>query len=274
MILETKHVAKPWGVDELPLPFKVKEGGRRIGEIWFEPPENLPNLLVKYIFTSEKLSVQVHPSDLQTIAMGIGLQGKEECWLILDAEPGASVGIGTAEEMDEPALRRAVEDGSIEEKIVWYDVQPGDFFYIPANTIHAIGAGVSLIEVQQNSDITYRLFDYGRPRDLHLKEGLAIAIATRHDPNLRLNVSLSNNKKLVDGPYFRLDWLIGQPDGIVALRYSGPLLVIPKEGTLRVGEYVVRPGQCAVAENIDAIDAHHENTKFLIAQSVCECSAT
>ena len=97
MILETKTVEKPWGKDNLPPPFETvsaSHGGKRIGEIWFEPPRDLPQLLVKYIFTSEKLSVQVHPSDAQTEAPGLGRQGKEECWLVIDAEPGATLGIG------------------------------------------------------------------------------------------------------------------------------------------------------------------------------------
>ena len=86
MLLETKIVEKPWGKDLLPAPFATPPG-KRIGEIWFEPPPELPELLVKYIFTSEKLSVQVHPSDAQTEAAGLGKQGKEECWLVIDAEP-------------------------------------------------------------------------------------------------------------------------------------------------------------------------------------------
>src|SRR3546814_7049978 len=78
--LPIRQVEKPWGKDILPAPFGTPHG-QRIGEIWFEPPFELPQLLVKYIFTSEKLSVQVHPSDAQTLAKGIGRQGKEECWL-------------------------------------------------------------------------------------------------------------------------------------------------------------------------------------------------
>ena len=89
MLLETKTVEKPWGKDLLPPPFATP-AGKRIGEIWFVPPADLPQLLVKYLFTSEKLSVQVHPSDTQTLAAGLGRQGKEECWLVIDAEPGAT----------------------------------------------------------------------------------------------------------------------------------------------------------------------------------------
>ena len=116
MILETKTVEKPWGKDILPAPFKAP-AGKRIGEIWFEPPPGLPQLLVKYIFTSEKLSVQVHPSDTQTEAAGLGRQGKEECWLVIDAEPGAKLGVGFAAPVDAETMRAAALDGSIEELV-------------------------------------------------------------------------------------------------------------------------------------------------------------
>lgn len=150
-LLTTRQVEKPWGKDILPPPFVA--AGQRIGEIWFEPPPSLPQLLVKYIFTSEALSVQVHPSDAENFAAGLGRQGKEECWLILDAEPGATLAIGFREELSADAIRAAALDGSIEHLKQWHSVKAGDFFYIPAGTVHAIGAGISLIEVQQNSDI-------------------------------------------------------------------------------------------------------------------------
>src|SRR5215204_81753 len=139
MLLETKTVEKPWGKDVLPAPFETVSasfGGKRIGEIWFVPPRDLPQLLVKYIFTSEKLSVQVHPSDAQTEAAGLGKQGKEECWLVIDAEPGAKLGIGFGGEVSADAMRAAALDGSIEAMLVWRPASAGDFFYIPANTVH------------------------------------------------------------------------------------------------------------------------------------------
>ena len=139
--LTTRTVEKPWGQGVLPAPF-VDVPGKRIGEIWFEPPPELPQLLVKYIFTSEKLSVQVHPSDVQRPG-----HGKEECWLIVDAKPGAQLGIGFRERLGPDAMRKAAIDGSIEHLLEWHSVRRGDFFYIPANTVHAIGAGISLIEV-------------------------------------------------------------------------------------------------------------------------------
>ena len=128
-VLPIRSVAKPWGKDTLPPPFTAA-AGERIGEIWFEPPEALPELLVKYIFTSEALSVQVHPSDAQTMAQGLGRQGKEECWLVIDAEPGAVLGIGFKAEIGAEAMRAAALDGSIEQLMVWHPVAAGDFLPI------------------------------------------------------------------------------------------------------------------------------------------------
>ena len=247
MILPTRIVAKPWGRDTLPAPFAAP-AGQRIGEIWFEPPPQLPGLLVKYIFTSDKLSVQVHPSDAQTMAKGLGKQGKEECWLVLDAQPGAELGIGFATKLTPGAVRVAAQDGSIEDMLVWHEVRRGDFFYIPANTVHAIGAGVTLIEVQQNSDITYRLFDYGRPRDLHLDDAVAVASPAPFDLQLHQQLPDHGSQVLVDGPHFRLERIDGLPDAAAAARFGGALLVIPLTGQIAVAGQQVAPGQCALAQ--------------------------
>jgi mannose-6-phosphate isomerase len=176
----TRHyVEKPWGRTDLPQRFDPPAG--RIGEIWFEDGTgtDLP-LLAKYIFTSETLSIQVHPDDAQARLAGEP-RGKSECWYILDCEEGATIGIGLTEPLTTEAFACAVTDGRIEQYIDWKPVQPGDFFYIPAGTVHAIGGGIQLIEVQQNCDITYRLFDFGRPRALHLAEGTAVSRLIPYD---------------------------------------------------------------------------------------------
>nr|WP_246448624.1 class I mannose-6-phosphate isomerase [Novosphingobium flavum] len=251
--MPTRSVAKPWGRDVLPPPFEAP-AGERIGEIWFEPPELLPGLLVKYIFASEALSVQVHPSDAQTEAMGLGHQGKEECWLVIAAEPGAVLGIGFREEVSGEQMRAAALDGSIEELMAWHPVKAGDFFYIPANTVHAIGAGVSLIEVQQNSDITYRLYDYGRPRELHLDAGIAVAKGEVYAPKWHRPVEVRGEDTLVSGPLFRLDRIDGPPSEALRLDYAGhPLLVIPREIGVSVGGIDVAVGECAIARDIDEV---------------------
>ena len=249
-LLATTQSPRPWGLDQLPAPF-VSPPGERIGEVWFTPPAALDQLLVKYIFTSEKLSVQVHPSDAQAPA---GSRGKEECWLILAAEPDAKLAIGFDAPISPEAMRAAALDGSIEQLLSWHPAKPGDFFYIPAGTVHAIGPGLSLIEIQQNSDITYRLYDYGRPRELHLDAGIKVAIGGPHNPKLRRHVADAGAVQLVAGPHFRLDRLDGAPDPGTAARYHGPLLVLPLDAPLMVAGEPTAPGQCALADDIWAIE--------------------
>lgn len=248
-LLPVRLVERPWGRERLPVPF-VAPVGRRIGEVWFEPPRGFEQLLVKYIFTSEALSVQVHPSDAQ--APG---RGKEECWLVLDAEPGARIGVGFCEEIGAEAIRAAALDGSIEALLGWHEVAPGDFFYLPAGTVHAIGAGVSLIEVQQNSDVTYRLYDYGRHRDLHLDEGLAVARGSPHAHGLYRRLPGHGHAILSVGPPFRLDRIDGSPDAGTVSRYGEkPLLVVPLAGDVRVGGESVAMGNCGFALSLAEVE--------------------
>jgi mannose-6-phosphate isomerase len=241
-LLPTRMVAKPWGRDQLPAPF-IAPPGERIGEVWFEPPPQLPQLLVKYIFTSDKLSVQVHPSESQLPG-----HGKEECWLVIAAEQGAKLGIGFKQILSAEAMRAAALDGSIEALLEWHAVQPGDFFYIPAGTVHAIGAGVSLIEVQQTSEVTYRLYDYGRPRELHLDEGIAVARGEVYPAALHQRVPEGGNAVLADGPWFRLERFVGGE-----LEARSPTLVIPMTGEARIAGERVQPGQCGLAVPGDVI---------------------
>ena len=248
-LLETTLSPRPWGVDTLPAPF-VSPPGERIGEVWFTPPAQLDSLLVKYLFTSQKLSVQVHPTDAQAPA---GQRGKEECWLVLAAEPGATLAIGFKAPLGPEAMRAAALDGSIEQLLCWYPVKPGDFFYIPAGTVHAIGPGLTLIEVQQNSDVTYRLYDYGRPRELHLDAGIKVAQGAPHDPSNRRHVPDRGDVALVDGPHFRLDRLDGRPDAATTARYQGRLLVLPLDLPMEVAGERIEAGQCALAQSVDQI---------------------
>lgn len=247
--LTTRTVAKPWGRDALPAPFTAP-AGERIGEIWFEPDAGLPDLLVKYLFTSEKLSVQVHPDDARAPA---GERGKEECWLVLAADPGASLAIGFREPIAPDAMRAAALDGSIEQLLEWHPVQPGDFFYLPAGTVHAIGPGLVLIEIQQNSDVTYRLFDYGRPRALHLDEAIAVAEGSPYPAAHRRQCAPGESAVLVTGPHFRLERLCGLPDAGLAQRFAGPCLVIPVRHAVTVDGMVIEAGQCVQVTGLDEI---------------------
>lgn len=226
-----KHlVEKPWGRTDIPQAFGDM-GGKRIGEIWYEidGPEQLP-ILVKWLFTSEKLSIQVHPNDSQARDRGMP-SGKEECWYIVDAAPGATLGIGTTRPLDAEELRAASLSGSIEELMDWKPVKAGDYFYIPAGTVHAIGADITLVEVQQYADITYRLFDYGRPRELHLDDGVAVSEAQPYqDPRTG---NCRNTKQLVDGPPFSL-WKVSSGEALGALPISDRRWIIPLSGQISV----------------------------------------
>ena len=248
--LATTLSPRPWGVDRLPAPFQAPEG-ERIGEVWFTPPTALEALLVKYIFTSQALSVQVHPSDADAPQ---GSRGKEECWYVTAADSGAKLGIGFIKQLCAEQLRTAALDGSIEQLLDWHPVKPGDFFYIPAGTVHAIGAGISLIEVQQNSDVTYRLYDYGRPRELHLDAGMKVARGEPYPAQLHRHVPAQGSEQLVEGPHFRLDRLDGTPCAQVLARYHGPLLVLPLDQPLQVDGETILPGDCALAETLNAVE--------------------
>jgi mannose-6-phosphate isomerase len=262
-------VEKPWGVERLPAPFDAP-AGKRIGEVWFEPPAAMPSLLVKYIFTSEALSVQVHPNDEQAHAAGLGRQGKDECWLVTSAQPGARIGLGFCEDLTSEIVREAALDGSIEALMAWHEVMPGDFFSIPAGTVHAIGAGIGLIEVQQNSDVTYRLYDHGRPRELHLEAAVKVAQTGPYPAALHRRLEGDGALTLIEGPHFRLDRLDGPPGPAVLARYSGPLLVIPLDGDALVTSKRITPGECAWAAGLAELTV---NGRCLIAQPCAQAGS-
>lgn len=261
--LSAKSVAKVWGRDTLPAPYTAADG-QRIGEIWFEPAAPCADLLAKYLFTSEKLSVQVHPSDAEAPD---GLSGKEECWLVLDADPDAKLAIGFKQTLSSEAMRAAALDGSIEHLLEWHPAKRGDFFYLPAGTVHAIGPGLSLVEIQQNSDITYRLFDYGRARDLHLDQAIAVAHGTPHPAHLRRQIDMAGSAQLVDGPCFRLDLLAGSPDDNMQRRFDGPVLVMPLSGEVAVADECIAAGECAAITTLASAHFSPQGST-LIAQSL------
>jgi mannose-6-phosphate isomerase len=248
--LPTRMVEKVWGRDVLPAPFTAP-AGQRIGEIWFEPPPEVPQVLVKYLFTSEKLSVQVHPSKAKALP---GEASKEECWLVLDAEPDARLAIGFQRAVTAEEIAAAALDGTIEALLTWHPARPGDLFYLPAGTVHAIGPGLSLVEVQQTSDTTFRLYDYGRPRELHLERALAVAEGAPHGAQHRR--SIANGSVLVDGPHFRLDRVEGVPDATTLAAYPEALLALPLAGAVAAkdGSARAEAGECLVADGLASLD--------------------
>ena len=209
-LLAAQRVAKPWGRRQLWRGFcNVADDCEPIGEIWYKTPgDDAPDLLVKYLFTSEKLSVQVHPDDAHARAAGL-TRGKDECWLILDAEPDSTIALGTRRPIGREALRQGVMDGSIVDLLDWKPAKAGDLLYARSGTIHAIGAGITLIGIQQNSETTYRLHDYGRPRELHLDEGIAFSDPVPYEPNSAPVRVDSDRCILVEGPKFVVERLGG-----------------------------------------------------------------
>ncbi|MEL7199561.1 MAG: class I mannose-6-phosphate isomerase [Pseudomonadota bacterium] len=261
--LDTIQVEKVWGRDVLPAPF-VAHNGERIGEIWFDPIPACDRLLVKYLFTSQKLSVQVHPSSQNALQ---GEAGKEECWLVLDAEPDAKLAIGFKQKYSPQDIEAAALDGSIEDLLEWHTAQEGDVFFMPAGTVHAIGPGLSLVEVQQNSDTTFRLYDYGRPRQLHLERGLAVADCGPYAATHRGKVT-GEEQCLVHEAHFRLDRALGKPSETLREVYREGVLVLPLKGQVSsaVTQDRAEPGQCLYANDIDFLDFSEADISLLVGE--------
>ncbi len=178
------------GLDHIPT--AIEGGG---------PPE-FP-LLVKVLFPKEKLSVQVHPDDL--LAQQIGQpRGKTECWYVLEAEPGTQVALGLKPGAGQDEIRAAIEDQSLEQLLGWVPIEAGDMIYVDAGTVHALWPGAVILETQQTSDVTYRLYDYGRPRELHIERSLeAMRVKTAAG---KIAPRLENGHTvLIDEQYFRVE---------------------------------------------------------------------
>lgn len=141
--------------------------------------------LTKFIDAREKLSVQVHPDDEYALK-NEGQYGKSEMWYVVSADEGAGIYMGLRRECDKEEFSRRVSDGTVEELLKFHEVSPGDVFFIPAGTIHAIGAGVLIYEIQQNSTLTYRLYDYmrrdkdGNLRELHVDKAMRVSSLTEY----------------------------------------------------------------------------------------------
>jgi len=225
--LTPRLVPKVWGSTHLQ-PWYAN-AAQKIGEVWFESDPR-PPLLVKFLFTTENLSVQVHP------------EGKTEMWHILAAEPGAKIAAGFREPITEQRLRDSALSGEIEELLEWFEARPGDTFFIPAGTVHAIGAGLTLCEIQQHSDTTYRLFDYGRPRELHLDQGMRVSKLGPHPARQSAREGV-----LVSCPFFTTEKLrVGGET-----RLNGAQMVIVLEGNLTIGGQKARAGEAWYGDPIE-----------------------
>lgn len=205
-----------------------------IGEAWYLAERELP-LLVKMLFTSERLSVQVHPADGED-----GPRGKTEMWHILDAAPGATIALGFCEPITRERLLQSTRTGEIERLLNWVPVGAGETYFVPAHTVHAIGAGIVLFEIQQHCDVTYRLWDYGRPREIHVGKAVPISDLTVH-PGASQPVPLAPGRTgLVRSECFITE-LIDTPDFV-----AGPQecqLILCLEGAGAIGGEQARAGE-------------------------------
>lgn len=177
--------------------------GRALLGDWQEFP-----LLLKLLDAREKLSVQVHPDD-EYAARVEGKRGKTEAWYILSAQPDAKLVFGV-KVRDSAELRQLSDEGRIEEALNWINVKPGDCLYIRSGTVHAIGGGIVLYEIQQSSDLTYRMWDWGRPRELHTRQALDVTCCDMpFEPVVPVAAEVPGGRRstLIDGEYFRLSQL-------------------------------------------------------------------
>jgi mannose-6-phosphate isomerase len=220
-------------------------------------------LLVKLLFPNDKLSVQVHPDDAHAQAMGQP-RGKTECWYVLEAEPGAAIALGLKPGANAEVVRRAIADGTLENWVEQVPVSVGDMIFVDAGTVHAIGPGVVLLETQQTSDITFRMYDYGRPRELHVDQALEVMRLKTNAGKVAAKQMQEGFTRLIEQKYFTVDrYDVGAGDEV---RLDGglPTCLAGLLGTARVewsgGDAVeLRLGQAVVVPtSVDQVNIRTE----------------
>lgn len=265
---------RPWGTFDLSPIYPNQKFAQKIGESWltgddgkvangplagrslselsqkFGPelvgeaardPKRFP-LLLKFLFPHEKLSVQVHPDDECAQQSGQPW-GKTECWYVADAQPGAQVALGLKQGVTCEQLEQAIHENRAEGLLNWIDIRRGDLIYVAGGTVHTLGPGSVLVETQQQSDTTYRLYDYGRPRELHLKQGLAaVKEVVGSGKVVRPPIEAVHNgfqrEELVAAPYFVVEKF--------GLRELKPFLTADESGVRSVQILVGLQGRAAV----------------------------
>jgi len=233
---------RPWGTSDLSAIYPNHKFNERIGEAWltgdncvvangplanrsladlskeFGPelvgtvardPQRFP-LLMKFLFPEEKLSVQVHPDDAAAQRFGEPW-GKTECWYVAHARPGAQIALGLKPGVTAAQFEHAIHEKRADELLNWINVYQGEMIYVAGGTVHTLGPGAVMVETQQQSDTTYRLYDYGRPRPLHLERGLASVkerVASgkviRPAP-VSIHGGKSRQSSMIAAPYFTVD---------------------------------------------------------------------
>ena len=258
-----------WGKSDLKPWYDETGTNELVGEAWLTGPQCLVEtgpfkgqtlasvgekmggefpLLVKILFPADKLSVQVHPDDAQAKAMG-ETRGKTECWYVLEAESGATVALGLKPGVGAKEVAASVESRTMETLLEHVPVSVGDMLFVDAGTVHAIGPGVVLLETQQTSDVTYRLYDYGRPRELHLEKGLHV-IKPKTQAGKVAPRKMDGFTRLIEQRYFVVDRfeLGATKEETVSLDGVGCLVGLTGRGVVRTpdGELELIPGKAVV----------------------------
>jgi mannose-6-phosphate isomerase len=204
------------------------------------------------LFTSQPLSIQVHPDDAYAQSIGLAC-GKTEAWYILSAAPGARIVLGLKKKLATRQLREAVNDGSIAGLVAWRTVLPGDVLFVPAGTIHAIGAGLVIAEIQQRSDATFRMFDFGRKRDLHIADAVAVADAGPADGSVKPKRLTDERTLLVSNPRFVLERIELPPGSAIRLEADRETWLLVVSGSARAGRFDIAAGDVVFAQS-DIVD--------------------
>lgn len=268
--LEPKFVQRTWGAADLSpwFPAPPPRYGDPYGEVWMtsddcETSEGLSlrslmeregsrllghkvkpafggrfPILVKFLFTSAKLSLQVHPDDAYAETHEKS-PGKTEMWYVLRADAGATIAAGFTRQFEAAEVRASLADHSLESLVKWWPAHAGETYFTPAKTVHAVGAGLVICEIQQNSDVTYRLWDYGRPRPLHIEESMAVAELGPHPGPVN-----ANGNTLVECPYFVTEKHTIEGRFETASDPDRFHLLIVTNGSGEIGSLSAREGDC------------------------------
>ena len=235
-----------------------QHAGQTLGEVFREASQallgaNAPSaespLLIKVIFAKQKLSVQVHPDDRMARKYGQP-RGKTECWYALSAEPGAEVAAGLKPGVTLDQIKAGIHDGTLEESLNLLPISAGDMVFVDAGTVHAIGPGVVLLETQQTCDVTFRMYDYGRPRELHVEQALKVMKLKTAAGKVR-PVAMDRFTRLIEQKYFVVDRYDVAAGGEVVVPTQGPGCLVGLTGGGTVfggaeGQVELLPGKAVV----------------------------
>lgn len=239
-----RTILKPWGRLDLGPWASINRQDSPVGEISFDcgeegGPDRL--LLLKLLFTGETLSIQVHPDDATAKSMGMK-SGKSEAWYVLAAEDGAQVAVGLKRPLTQLEFRNAALGGSIEGLLDWQEAAAGDVFYVPAGTVHAIGAGLVIAEIQQRNETTFRIWDHGRSRELHIDQAIAVArLEPASSRKLPRHITVER-AELMSCPFFTLERLDLPADTVWQLTASRESWALVVAGGGTIGSLTARIG--------------------------------